>query len=97
MVPDAETRDADIKSVASVFEQTAAKLAKGDVDIDNMLEATAIANVGVLGDRLEDWKPFLTELGLELQMYIDNDQLETSEQFQEVWAKIASSLRQAVE
>lgn len=94
LVPESETKVANAKAMALVFRQTAAK---EDVDVENLLEATAIANVGILGDDLEVWKPFLVALGEELDTYIESGQLGTREQFQGVWVKIAEGLERAVE
>lgn len=97
LVPESEFKKEDAIRVATAFEETASKLQAGEMDVDNMLEATAVANVVALGERLEDWKAFLTELGTEMQIYVDSGQLETREQFLEVWATVAKGLRQATE
>lgn len=87
-VKEYEGRKAHALALAGVFR----KLAEADdIDVDKMLEATATANSAILGDNLDDWLPLLEPLGEEL----DAIELETREQYKDVWLKIADGIEKA--
>ena len=88
---DVPGKNAKLASMAGVFK----KLGEGDIDVDKILEATALANSAVLGDDLDAWVPFLDKLGSELDDMIDGDRLSTPEQYRATWLEIAKGLEAA--
>lgn len=88
-VPDYEGKAAKAKAISGVFR----KLATDEgVDVKELLQATATANAAVLGGDLEKWIPFLEALGAELDIYVENDQLGTREQYKEIWLLISNGI-----
>jgi len=77
-----------LRAMAGVFR----KLGEGDIDVDKILEATALANSAVLGDSLKAWIPFLDKLGTELDQLAADGELETDEQYRTVWIDLAKAL-----
>lgn len=67
-----------------------------DVAIDDMLEATALANSAVLGSDLSKWEGFLDGLGTTLDDYLNADQLSTREDYRQVWKQIAKGIRRGL-
>lgn len=87
-VPDEVDKRARLLAMSGVFR----RLSTQDIDVDQILYATALANSAVLGDALESWAAFLDALGKELDELIAADKLETRRQFRNVWAEIAEGL-----
>lgn len=88
-VPDYEGKAAKAQAMSAVF----SRLANDDgVDVDDLLQATATANAAVLGPDLDKWIPFLDSLGSELDIYVENDELGTREQYREVWLLISKAI-----
>jgi hypothetical protein len=81
------------KAMAGAFRKLAAN---EDIEVEEILEATAVANSAILGDDLDQWIPFLDRLGQELDAYVEGDDLSTRKQYREVWLLIASGIEQAV-
>lgn len=85
-------RKAHAAGMAGVF----SKLAEApDVKVEQILEATALANSAVLGADLEKWVPFLDDLGNELDAMVAAGSLTTREQYKAVWLDIAKALDKA--
>ncbi len=84
-----DDKDATLRAMARVFRRLAID---EDISVDEILQATAIANSAVLGDDLESWTPFLDKLGNELDDMIDDGRLSTKEQYQRAWIDIADGL-----
>ena len=82
-------REAHALALAQVFRKLGTA---EDITVDDILQATATANTAVLGDDLERWMPFLKPLGEEL----DTIELETREQYKDVWLKIADGIEKGV-
>jgi len=81
----------EARRVAGVFRT----LATTEIETAKILEATAIANREALGESLNEWIPFLENLGKELDLYVEQGLLSSREQYTEVWAAIANGLEQA--
>lgn len=89
-VEDYPEKNAHLIAMAEVFDRLAAQ----KIPIDEMLKATATANSAVLGrDGVEQWAPFLDELGLELDRMIDAGELGTEQQYVKTWREIAVTLK----
>jgi len=88
-VEDYEGKQTHAVALAQVFR----KLAEAeDVSVEDMLDATATANTAVLGDDLDKWLPLLEPLGAELDVITAAGQLETKEQYKNVWLSIAKGI-----
>jgi hypothetical protein len=91
-VADYPNRKAHLAGMAGVF----TKMAEApDVKVEQILEATALANTAVLGKDLEKWVPFLDELGHELDALVAGGKLTTREQYRGIWLQIAKALETA--
>lgn len=88
-VEDYPKREAHALALAQVFRKLGTA---EDITVDQILQATATANTAVLGEDLERWMPFLKPLGEEL----DTIELETREQYKDVWLKIADGIEKGV-
>lgn len=62
----------------------------GHEDIDKLLKITAASNRSALGDNLEKWKPFLTEVSKYCQENLDDKSIDEHIDF---WFKLAKALR----
>lgn len=88
-----EMREGHALALAGVFR----KLANAeDVDVENMLEATATANSAILGDDLDKWLPLLEPLGQELDTISAAGGLGTRDQYKDVWLAIAEGIEKGV-
>lgn len=88
-LPDYEGKATHVKGVAQVFR----KMAEGsDISVDQILEATAVANSAVLGDKLEAWIPVLDKLGVLLDAMVDGGKLNTRDEYKATWLEIAKGL-----
>lgn len=92
-VEDYEGKDIKAAALADVFRSLATK---EEVSVDDMLEATAVANSAVLGDDLEKWVPFLEALGNELDAYVEEGELDTRADYREIWLLIAKGIERSV-
>lgn len=92
-VQDYEEKDAHCLALANVFRELAVK---EDVSVDQILEATALANTAVLGEDLDKWVPFLESLGKELDAILEAGALKTREDYKDTWVAIADGLERAV-
>ena len=86
-IPSYEGKEEHAKGLARIFRETAES-----TSTESMLEATAVANTAFLGDRLEEWKPLLTELKKEFDARLAAGELETPEQYRTLWFQIADGL-----
>lgn len=77
-----------LPGMAGVFRN----LATGNTPIEEMLDATALANSAVIGDSVDGLAPFLDALGKELDRLDKAGALETREDYQSVWLEIAAAL-----
>ena len=81
------------KALADVFRTTADQ---ADVNVDGMLEVTAHANSAVLASDFEKWKVFLDGLEDALDKLIEDDQLQSREQYRTVWYDIAKGIERGL-
>lgn len=89
-VEEHEGKEKTAQSIANVFRRLAVKEETG---VDEILDATANANGALIGEEnIPTWLPFLKPLGEELDIYIENGELETRDQFREVWLLIAAGI-----
>jgi len=88
LVPKAENRSAKLRAMAGVFRQ----LAESEIEVDKILDATAIANSAVLNGDLEVWIPFLDAMGTEIDRLGDAGELDTPSQYRKTWREIADAL-----
>jgi hypothetical protein len=91
-VEDYEGKASKALAMAEAFRSLADK---EDLDVNDILEATAVANSAILGDDLDKWVPFLDDLGAELDLYIEEHALDTREQYREIWLRIAAGIEKA--
>jgi hypothetical protein len=68
---------------------------KTEIDVDGILEATALANTAVLGEDLEKWVPFLKSLEDELDAHIEAGGLKSREDYRDTWLAISKGLERA--
>lgn len=92
-VEEYEGKNAKAAAIAEVFRSLAVK---EEISVDKMLEATAVANSAVLGEDLDKWIPFLEALGNELDAFVEAGELDTREQYKEVWLLIARGIERTV-
>lgn len=91
-VADYPARKQHLAGMAGVFK----KMAEApDVKVEQILEATALANTAVLGADLQKWVPFLDELGKELDAMVAAKTLTTREQYKAAWLEIATALEKS--
>lgn len=83
----------EAKRLASVFRT----LSTTEIEATKILAATAVANRQALGESLEAWMPFLDALGSELDAFVENKQLETREDYREIWSLIAQGIEKGIE
>ena len=76
-------------AIAMVFREIAGK---EDIAVDQILEATALANSAVLAGDVDKWVPFLDALGHELDGY----ELSTREEYKSLWLSIANGIEKAL-
>ena len=92
-VDEYEGRQVHALAIAAVFRKLAGA---EDVEVDEILNATATANSAVLGDDLDKWLPLLEPLGEELDVLMEAGDLETREQYQAVWGQIADGIEKGL-
>lgn len=93
-VADYDGKKAHLAGMAGVFTKMADNK---DVKVEQILEATALANTAILGAKLDAWVPFLDALGTELDSLVSSGGLTTPEQYRTVWLDIAKGLEQAAQ
>lgn len=67
-----------------------------DIDIDQILEATATANSAVLGDDLDQWIPFFEDLGQALDELKADKKLTTRAEYKIAWLAIADGIEKGL-
>lgn len=88
-IKDYPNKKAHAAAMAGVFRKMADTK---DVQPEQILEATALANSAVLGADLDKWVTFLDEMGKELDTRVEAKTLETREQYRDAWLQIAAGL-----
>ena len=76
-----------IEKVARSFERVASA---GHTDIGMLVKTTAASNRAILGDNLEEWKPFLVAFSKYLKTNLKDKDIDVHV---EIWFKLASALR----
>jgi hypothetical protein len=89
LVEDYDGKVEHTAAVSGVFRKLADR---EDVPVDNMLEATAIANSAVLGEKLEAWLPFFDKLGEKLDEYSTEGKIQSREDYRRTWLAIAEGI-----
>jgi len=87
-VADYPGKDEKQKALGQVFR----RLASDNLDVDKILEATALANSAVLGADLDKWVPFLDAIGDELDAMILDGRLGDRASYSAAWLTIAEVL-----
>lgn len=67
-----------------------------DIDVDQMLGATATANSAILGDNVENWLPLLEPLGEELDAIMEAGGLSTRDNYKTIWLEIADGIEKGI-
>jgi hypothetical protein len=89
LVEDYDGKTIHTMAVAMVFRKLADQ---ADVTVDNMLEASAVANSAVLGEDLTHWLPFFDKLGEKLDEYSSSGKLSTRDDYRRAWLAIAEGI-----
>ena len=92
-VGDYPGRKAHGEALAAVFRKLAAA---DDISVEQILDATATANTAILGEALDQWIPLLEPLGQELDKLMEAGELETREDYKNVWLLIAEGIEQGI-
>lgn len=92
LLTDVPARDAKLKALADVFR----RLSEGDINVNKILESTALANSAVIGkEDLKEWLPFLDRLGQELDSMGAKGELRTADQYRVAWRAISIGLAES--
>jgi hypothetical protein len=89
LVEEYEGKNEHIAAVAGVFRKLADKQ---DVKVENMLEATAVANSAILGDSLDRWLPFFDKLGGQLDEYGKQGKIKSRDDYRQTWLAISDGI-----
>lgn len=92
-VKEYEGRKVHALAIAAVFRKLATA---EDIDVDQMLEATATANSAILGDNVDNWLPLLDPLGEELDAIMEDGKLATRDHYKTVWLEIADGIEKGI-
>jgi hypothetical protein len=92
-VKDYEGKHADAARLAANFRKA---VSSPDVDIDTILNDTAVGNSAALGDNQAAWESFLVDLGGELDSFIDAGELNDLKQYKAVWLEIADGIESTI-
>jgi len=88
-----EGKHADARRLAANFRKC---VTDQNLDIDKILNDTAVGNSAALGENQTKWEPFLMELGAELDAFIDAEELVTPGQYKTVWLEIADGIESTI-
>jgi len=88
-----EGKNTDAARLAANFRKLATS---EELEVDQILNATAVGNSAALGDNLEKWIPFLEELGTELDAYVDAGELDTREDYRDTWLAIVAGIERTI-
>jgi hypothetical protein len=92
-VKDYEGKHADAARLAANFRKA---VSTPDLNIETILNDTAVGNSAALGENQAAWEPFLVDLGGELDSFIDAGELNTLDQYKAVWLEIADGIESTI-
>jgi hypothetical protein len=88
-----DDRETHARAMADVFRKLSTR---SEIEVDKILEATALANSALLGENVAEWHPFLDRVGTELDELSEAGELDTREQYKTVWEEIASGIERGI-